>query len=307
MKHLPLFLVAVLLLAACGQSYEETKRQTREQQKKLWREDSAALKVAVMPTLDCLPFYVAQERGLFERLGVDVRLKTFTAQMDCDTAVERGRVEVAVTDLVRAERLQKLGTPLRYVAATDTYWQLITRRQARLRQLKELDDKMVAMTRYSATDLLTDALVDSAKLKTERVFRIQVNDVLVRLQMLQTNIMDALFMTEPQATVARTAKHRVLMDTRQMDLRLGVVAARERALKNQKRQQQLDLMLKAYNEACDSLNQRGLPAYGDLLEKHCHLKPAMVDSLPKQLKFTHAQAPRQQDVDRAEKWLKGKL
>ena len=305
MKRFPFILMAVLLMAACGQSYQETKRQTRAQQKKLWREDSAALKIAVMPTLDCMPFYVAQERGIFDQLGVNVRLKFFTAQMDCDTAIQRGRVEVSITDLVRAERLQKQGTPLRYIAATNTYWQLITRRQARLRQLKDLDDKMVAMTRYSATDLLSDALVDSAKLKTERVFRVQINDVLVRLQMLQTNTMDALFMTEPQATAARVAKHRALMDTRQMDLQLGVIVACERPLANEKRQEQLDLMVKAYNQACDSLNDKGLPAYRGLIEKYLSLKPAVVDSLP-QLKFPHAQPPRQHDIDRAAQWLKDK-
>ena len=155
MKTMLTILATLLLLSSCGQSYEEKRRMTREQQRRQWRADSAALKVAVMPTLDCLPLYIAKERGFFEKQGVDVRLKRYTAQMDCDTAVERGRVEGLVSDLVRSERMQQHGTPLRYVAATDAYWQLITNRQARIRELKQLDDKMVAMTRYSATDLLT--------------------------------------------------------------------------------------------------------------------------------------------------------
>ena len=59
---------------------------------------------------------------------------------------------------------------------------------------------MLAMTRYSATDLLADYAVDSAKLKSEQVFKIQVNDVNIRLKMLLNNEIDAVLLTEPQAT-----------------------------------------------------------------------------------------------------------
>ena len=86
MKKLLIGIIAWLVLAACGQSYEETKRLSRQQRLKLWREDSAALKIAVMPTLDCLPIYVAKERQMFDT-AVDIRLKRYRAQMDCDTAL----------------------------------------------------------------------------------------------------------------------------------------------------------------------------------------------------------------------------
>ena len=48
MKNLVLAFIALVMLAACGQSYEETKRLTRAQRLKMWREDSAALKIAVI-------------------------------------------------------------------------------------------------------------------------------------------------------------------------------------------------------------------------------------------------------------------
>lgn len=277
---------------------------SREQRRQMMREDSAALKVAVLPTMDCLPLYVAKERGFFKAQGVDVRLKRFTAQMDCDTAIERGRVEGVVSDLVRTERMQKNGTPLRYVAATNAYWQLITRRNARIRELNQLDDKMVGMTRYSATDLLTDAAVDSAKLKTERVFRIQINDVNIRLRMLVGNELDAMLLTEPQAVQARLQKHRVIQDSRSLDLQLGVLAFSEKALENSKRQKQLEAFLKGYNQACDSLTHYGLKYYRDVAEKYYDVKGAALDSLSKSMTYVHAAAPRQQDVERAKQWLK---
>ena len=109
MRKLISIIAALLLLMACGQSYEETKRLSREQRLEAWRKDSAALKVAVLPTLDCLPLFVAQHYQLFDTLNGGVRLKFYHSQIDCDTAIERGRVEGAISDLVRAMRINNRG------------------------------------------------------------------------------------------------------------------------------------------------------------------------------------------------------
>lgn len=306
MKKLFTIIWLCLLLAACGQSYEETKRITRQQRREAAKRDSAALKIAVMPTLDCLPLYVAQHYELYDTLLGGVRLKSYKAQMDCDTAIERGRVEGTVTDLVRAESMEKRGIKLRYVAATNAYWQLITNRNSRVRQLKQLDEKMVAMTRYSITDMLTDYAVDSAKLDHDHVYKVQVNDVHVRMQMLQNNIIDALCFTEPQATQARNMKHHVVLDTRAMDWKMGVIAFREKEVSRHDRAKQLGQFIKAYNQACDSINKYGIFHYVDIINQRFKIEKEQIDSLPRDIKYTHAKGPRQSDVDIVKKWLEKK-
>ena len=306
MKRMVFMMVCLLLLIACGQSYEETKRQNRQQRREAMRRDSAALKIAVMPTLDCLPLYVAEYYQLFDTINGGVRLKYFKAQIDCDTAIERKRVEGSVTDLVRALRIARKGMPLRYVAATNAYWQLIANHNSRIHQLKQLDDKMIAMTRFSVTDMLSDLIVDSMKLRDEHVFRVQMNDLNVRMQMLQNNEMDAFFFTEPQATMARNAKNPVLLDTRTLDMQMGVIVFREKEMRRPERHKQLDLFVKAYNAACDSINKYGVKQYRDLIVKKCGVENAVVDSLPKDINYRHAIGPRQKDIDVVEKWLNKK-
>ena len=310
MKRLVIGLSLLGLLAGCGQSYEETKRLRQEQQKRELREDSAALKVAVMPTLDCLPLFVAEDCQMFDT-AVDIRLKQYTAQMDCDTALLRGRVEVAVSDLVRAERMKgekvkglkgervKLG----YLTSTNAYWLLIGNRNQRITDLKHLDDHMLAMTRFSVTDMLGDLAVDSAKLKPERVFRIQVNDVNVRLDMLENNVMDALLLTEPQLTQALLQKHHVLLDTRKLDMQMGVIVEDSVKMSHPDRQRQREVLVKGYNMACDSLNHYGVRHYGDIIRKYYKLSEQALRQLPDTLKYEHVQAPREKDVTKAKQWL----
>ncbi len=305
MRRLFLIVAIISLIVGCGQSYEETKRLNQAQRLKLFREDSAALKVAVMPTLDCLPVFVAKERQLFDT-SVDIRLKQFTAQMDCDTALMRNRVEGSVSDLVRAERMMKSGVPIKYWASTNAYWLLISNRQQRINDLKHLDDKMVAMTRYSVTDLLSDMVVDSAKLKPERVFRIQINDVNVRLKMLENNELDALLVTEPYATQAILAKNKVLFDTRKSDMQMGVFVFRTEGMDDKNRQHQMKVFQEGYNEACDSINKYGVRNYRDVIRKYCVVTEQTLKNLPDTLKFQHAAPPRQIDIERAQKWLSKK-
>jgi len=304
-KLLLLIVVGLLLLAGCSQSYEETKRISRAQRLKAMREDSAALKVAVLPTLDCLPIFLAKDHQMFDT-AVDIRLKQFTAQMDIDTALANRRVEVGVSDLVRVERLKKQGDSLRYLTATNAYWQLVSNRGARITDMKHLDDKMLAMTRYSVTDLLGDVAVDSAKLKSERVFRIQINDVNVRLKMLENNEMDALILTEPQASVARMLKHKVLLDTRKLDMQMGVIVSQWKGMDGETRAKQLRVFMRGYNKACDSINQYGIANYAPLIVKYCRVKPEALQQISKDLKFHHIALPREEDVNRAKAWLSKK-
>lgn len=296
-------IISATAILSCGDSYQQSKEKTRAERKRLAREDSMALKVAVMPSLDCLPLYVAQRAKLFETFGSDIRLKTFTAHMDCDTALAGQSAEIAMTDIVRMEYMKSKGAEIEYVGATGNSWQLIASKFSRIRQLKQLDDKMVAMTRFSITDMLSDHIADSMKIEREKLFKVQVNDTHVRLIMLTNNEIDAAWLSEPHATQARIAGNKVLADSRKMDIRMGVMAKRTDKMKGKARDKQFADLIKAYNMACDSINKYGLSHYGDLIKSKCHVDDATIKRLPSTIKFHHLQAPRQQDIDKAQKWI----
>ena len=76
-------------------------------------------------------------------------------------------------------------------------------------------------------------------------------------------------------------------------------------MRHPERAKQLQLFVNAYNQACDSINKKGLRHYRDLIMHYCNVKKEVVDSLPdvKKNPFVHAQGPRQTDVAQVEKWL----
>ena len=303
-RYFILMVLAVAVTAGCGPSYDDLKKMSQAEQAKLRHKDSLALKIGVLPTLDCLPIYVAKDCGLFDSTKADIRLKPFNSQIDGDQALVDGRLEGCVTDIVRGQRMKaKRGVSLDYVAATNAGWQLISNRLARIKRINQLDDKMIAITRFSATALLADLATDSAKLKDETVFKIQINDINLRLQMLLANEMDAMFLPEPQATTARLYKNPVLMDSRDKDLRLGVIAFNKNAMNDERWRRQLAVFISGYNAACDSINKNGIRKYTSTLKKYYQLDDKTINALPK-TRYEHAKAPRQKDIDAADRWLK---
>ena len=295
MKNLLLYILVAAFIASCGNSVEEQKRLSRVERQRLQREDSLALKFAVLPTADCMPLFLAKEKRMFDTLGVDVRLRCFNAQMDCDTAFAGCSVEGIVTDIVRAKHLIDQGTPISFVSTTNAYWQLIANRKARLKEIKQFGDKMIAMTRYSATDYLCNRVLDGVKTSSV-VFRIQVNDVNIRLNMLLNNEMDGAWLAEPLATTARLAGNHVVVDSRDIRKGLGVIAVRQDKTADKWRQKQLAAFTKAYNAACDSLNTYGMGHYKDVLRKYYKVDNRTIASLPK-LQFSHISKPNSEYVN----------
>ncbi len=293
-----LLILAVLTFVSCGKSDKELQAE-RQAQKLAEREAyQKAYKIAVMPTMDCLPAYLLKDSLLYDTAKVDIRLCWFNAQMDCDTAMTGGSVQAAFSDLVRTERLKHRNKVLmHYLTDTNLNWQLIADKDSKLKQLSDLSDKIVAMTRYSGTDLLTDMVVKKAKPKYQ-VFRVQINDVLVRLAMLQNHEIDAYWFAEPQITKALAADNNSLFNSEDAGVHLGVVAIMDKV----RRQDEEAAFAEAYDKAVEQINKNGVKYYSALIQKYMKVDESVVRALP-DIKYTKIGPPRKADLLMARNFL----
>ena len=293
-----LLILAVLTLVSCGKSDKELQAE-RQAQKVAEREAyQKAYKIAVMPTMDCLPAYLLKDSLLYDTAKVDIRLCRFNAQMDCDTAMIGGSVQAAFSDLVRTERLKHRNKVLmHYLTDTNLNWQLIADKDSKLKQLSDLSDKIVAMTRFSGTDLLTDMAVKKAKPKYQ-VFRVQVNDVLVRLAMLQNHEIDAYWFAEPQITKALSADNNSLFNSEDAGVHLGVVAIMDKV----RRQDEEAAFAAAYDKAVEQINKNGVKYYSALIQKYMQVDESVVRALP-DIKYTKIGPPRKANLLMARNFL----
>lgn len=170
--------------------------------------DSTALKLGVLPIIECLPFYYADSIGIFDSLSIDVKLVTFDACMDADTAFMRGCVDGIVTDLVK-ECVWRGNGDTAYVAMVgDLRLWLVTAPKARLSKTESIKEKIIGITRHSSIDYFADKILESVKFRSIELNKPQINNIRLRGLMVDQDQYDGAILPEPYASeaVARGAK-----------------------------------------------------------------------------------------------------
>lgn len=191
------FLGLIGLFGSCGQT-EKVKMDT----------DSTALKLGVLPTMECLPFYYADSIGIFDSLGIDVKLVTFEAAMDADTAFVNGRIDGIVTDLVKECIWRGNGDTAHVAMVGDLRLWLVTAPKARLLKAESIKEKIIGITRHSSVDYFADKILESVKLQSTELNKPQINNLRLRGLMVDQDQYDGAILPEPYASeaVARGAK-----------------------------------------------------------------------------------------------------
>lgn len=302
-KKIFLPVVIALLVAACGGGGSKEVANPEAVDSTTTVRDTLALIVGVMPTIDCLPLYVARDEGLFDSLQVCVQIADYDDGLDLCADFTSGQIDCCVTDIVRAEWMRAGGCDVSFLTATNAYWMLTANRLSRISRLNQLADKTLAVTRFSVADMLADMVTDSIKAATDAIFRVQINNPKLRLKMMINNEIDAAVLTEPQATAARTTKHVPLLDSRNVGFRPGVIVTKESYLSETHHREQADRLKEAYNRAVERINRQGVKAYADIIIRYMGVDEKTVEALPV-ITFDTMKTPRPEDITKAVQWLK---
>ena len=214
--------------------------------------DSASLRVGVLPTAHCLPLFVADKLGVFDKAGVDVSLVVYESAMDADTAFTNGYVQVLATDVAKFVHLRKGGEKLGVVLGYDMPLYLLASSQSGLESKEGLDEKVIAVARNSWVDMAADKIAESVGLTTEDLNRPQINSLNLRANMLIQNQFDGAILPEPWATICEQKGAVRLCDTSNYGLKMGVLVAQD-SLMN-RRAGDIALLKDAYDMAVDTLN-----------------------------------------------------
>lgn len=254
-----LSIVIVLLLSGCSSD-------NGAEQKTDYKD---TIVVAITPTLDCFPMVVAKETGIADSLGHCLKLQYHLSKADCDTAIVGGSVCALFTDSVRAANINKKG--LKMYPHDNLQLFFFTNYKARLNEAKQLTDKMIALDRQSVEALVAQHVLDSVKLTGDKTFMVEMLNFKTRENMIMSNIMDAVILPEPYASVVRKAGHKKIYSTKQYG---NKTIGRLVSSNNEKTIKEL------YNLACQNINKKGLHAYDSILVKRYYVPAKNVKDIP---------------------------
>ena len=301
-KHLFIkhFLSVLILLSfiACQNKQPQLSSEDLAQQ------DKQALHIGILPVMECLPLYYAQQMGIFNTEGVEIHLQTYLSQMDCDTAILHGQAEIAYSDIARVLLMPE---DIRLLSSIGGQMSLITAKSKRIRQLKNLDERMIAIDRLSQSDYWSDELMKQANLDLSAIYRPQINDIQLRTSMLTEQLVDAALLPEPYATMAVRKGNKRLFSSNDTTLSFSCFITSDSVLTDTMRVSQIHKFFAAYNKAVTQLNSdlRDKDSLHTLLHRYYNVPTEMTDfiQIPS---FRKAYIPSTDDINNVALWLKSR-
>lgn len=242
------------------------------------RYDSTALHIALVPNRDCFPIYVAQRTGIYDSLGLKLQIATYPSQMDCDTTLMG---KIADGGWADKERMAFYGSRMKGLEIMwegTSRWHLFVCGTLRIKNVKSLKERTVAIARSSSENHLLDVALKSVGLTDDAVYRPQINDIKLRADMLNGNQVDAAVLTWPYTSLAYANDHFSIYSQRNADAN-GCFVMKTRSLKRVDRLAQWKLFEKGRKMALDSIRTKGVGAYSLILQKDYHLPKEVADTL----------------------------
>lgn len=267
--------------------------------------DSTYLKIGVLPTSECLPFLVAVDQGIADSLGLKLHVELFDAAMDADTAFQKGYMDGIVSDMVKLSIMESNGDSVHAVMGGDIQLSLMTTRQSRINDVKNLKEKIVSITRNSVIDLFADKLLSTEKLESYDLNKPQINSLPIRYGMLCQNEYDGAILPEPWASMsASKGCHRLSVSSVITGMEKMFVLVVHDSIEAH-RSSDVAKLIQAYNKSADYIKQHQR-AETKIFLSLLGIKDNFNDSIFDKCSFDHASAASEGSLSAARSWCKNR-
>ncbi|HEX7646746.1 MAG TPA: ABC transporter substrate-binding protein [Noviherbaspirillum sp.] len=162
-------------------------------------------KVGYLRVMDDAQAIVAQEAGLYKKHGLDVELVEFKSGTDLIKAIVGGQVDSGVLGFTNAIAWASKGADLKVVGgAQNGYHAMIVRDESGINKIADLKGKTLASQAEGSTadTVLKGVVFKQAGIKADDVNIMGVSPQ-VAVQSLAAKRVDAAFLFEPQASIAK--------------------------------------------------------------------------------------------------------
>lgn len=240
--------------------------------------DSTALHLTLLTNADCLPLIYAKRSGLADSMGLPLQLAIYRTQVDADTSLTGRLSDGGWADLTRLESHGRRGKGYIVMWRSTEPRILFVSPTLRARKVKDLSGKTVALTRVAAETPRFDRLLAAAGVRSTDVYRPQIGDLSLRVQMLGESQFDATYLCSPYTAWARSLGCRPLGTPSAADGREAFVMRRS-VMATPKGKARWQLLQQVRRMAVDSLRTRGAAAYSLILQRDYGLPREVADTV----------------------------
>jgi len=271
--------------------------------------EDKTLKMGLLPVLDVLPFYVAQDKGYFGTEGIQVELVPVKSAQERDALLQAEEIDGALTDLQgvalfnRETPQLKIVTKARKAYPDFPHFRIIAAPGLEVNGPNDLANVPVGISQNTIIEYLNDRLLTAWGLPADQIAIEEVSAIPVRFELLMAGQLKAALLPDPlgQAAIASGASL-IVDDTQFPEYSQSVLVFRTNSLSS--KPETVRAFLRAWNMAVVDINQNP-NAYRDVLVENTRVPP-IIEGTYNVPKFPEGEITSEAEWNDMIEWAQGK-
>lgn len=297
MKRVMIFILAVVIgLSLAGCDREGPPSGVNGEAKK-------TITIGVMPDVESIPLIIADRNGYFEDEGVKVKIEHFKSAQDRDSALQGGRLDGVITDVVAVVFSNEGGTDLKIISKNDGDIELMAGKGSGIETLADIKGKSIGLSSNTIMEYTADRMLESAGISPDEVKKVIIPPLSTRLEMLQGGRIDAAILPQPLAGLGVKNGARVLASTSEVIGKAGAIAFTSESLRQNR--EEIKAVFRAYNRAVEYLRTEPASSYTDYIVEVQNF-PAGLETSLQLPDYDQASPPDPKVVADVVKWMREK-
>jgi NitT/TauT family transport system substrate-binding protein len=269
--------------------------------------DSTPVKLALLPILDTIPIYLAQESGYFAQEGINVEFIPVGSAAERDQVMAANQADGMVNDLVsdvlynRKESVVEAVRYMRVATKDQPLYRIVAAKNSVIHDVNGLAGVPIGISQGSIIDYVTDQLLLAEGLTEDQIKTIAVPKIPERMALLGSGQLQAATLPEPFATLAiQQGAREITNDTSHPEYGNSVISFRKTFL--DAHPGTVKGFLRAVEKAVQDINAN--PEKGrQILSKYKLVSPELAASYPVPT-FPTSSVPDQTLFDGVATWAK---
>jgi NitT/TauT family transport system substrate-binding protein len=228
-------------------------------------QENLTLKIGIMPAVDSAPILLAQEKGYYKELNLEMEIDIYTNAVNRQSALQTGKLDGAMTDLIAFVNNVNNDFPIKITTSTDGSFPFLVKKG--FEEKEEID---IGMMEISVTNFLSEQfLKDKYTLN-----KIYISAIPARLEMVKSGQLDMSIIPEPMASMGELSGLEKRVYENEYDFTPEAMIFTETALKQ--KSEAIARFHQAYNRAVKDIKNNDKEAR-EVLIKSLKLKPEIKD------------------------------
>ncbi len=223
-------------------------------------EPQRPLRVALLPIIDSLPFYVAKERGYFRELGLKVKAIPVASGLERDQLMQAGAIDGMLNEMITTANFNRNGIQVKTVwsvrkaRSQSPMFRVLASPNSGIRRVGDLAGVPIGISLNTIIEYVTDRLLAAEGLKEDQIVKKSVPVIPERYQLLLQGQIKAATLPDPLAMSAiRAGAQAIVEDSSHPRYSVSVLSFHVGSLR--KNPGAIRMFLKAWDRAVNDINK----------------------------------------------------